>query len=918
VRRLLALMAALGGALPVGAEVPLAERVAALESSYGVVLRSPASGDAALVTEVEAGLAALPPLLRRPPGGPLELELHAEPAPLGLGDGSKERPEWTEGRRRFHLYTYAPSEERRAIFRLSRLSDAEAERLWRRRAVVHAVMQRWDDARGWSKKDRWRRLNGWLSPFQRPLTFSEEALLHYAGAFSRARGQASASLDLVTFAEELFVPVESLRPEALAVDDQVRCQEMSKARALAELLAAESLGHLPPREPCPAFDAWADVENLSHFEVMMVASSGRQPESLFGHLLLRPVWREGAVPNGPGFTPVVQLVALTGLEGRGLDYMMKGLFGGFDIGFLTTTFGDMAHETLELEQRSVRRFRLNLTPVEQARMIERIWELERRGYFAYFFFTDNCASALLFLVNGVLEGEREVRPPGQLWVLPTAALDVLGRAQVVAPDGASQPLLEYIPDDFESTEARAERAWMAREEVLSELSPRLGSEARARLRLLHRRLGSPQPAVRRAAYERMPDVITQALRSVRPEDEEAARALLHAYVTWSVRVERGAVDRADGEKLAVEREQLIGLRTRLPTAAESLRDRQRLFEREDELQRRVAVLDRISLLREALAAAPRRPPTAKEALVLEQAVATEAAFVAVTEAQGALHEGVLASVDPMAFLAHEHQRKVEAEQAWAEGALMKSGAARMVLGAGVDFLAAGSARPVVVLRSAGLSESLGDARLHGFQSGSELRALEGELSLLPRKGLPRVLSSRLTLVGYRTLVRELPLHRHSLEDALGWGVAAQMETLREHAVPYRATAQAEVLVVVDEGARFRRFTALGAGAKVGMHWGGEVLAPVLGPRFALTHRTGLPGSLANAVRLEAEYAPFWRLGSGITHEATGTLQLDLRLGQVGRYRFLFTPRAQARWEGRFASRIEGTLERRLTLGVELH
>jgi hypothetical protein len=224
---------------------------------------------------------------------------------------------------------------------------------------------------------------------------------------------------------------------------------------------------------------------------------------------------------------------------------------------------------------------------------------------------------------------------------------------------------------------------------------------------------------------------------------------------------------------------------------------------------------------------------------------------------------------------------------------------------------------VVGLQSAGLSEALGEARQHGFQAGSELRVLEGELWLLPRKGVPRVLSSRFTLLGYRTLMRELPLHQRSLRDVLGWGMAAQMETLRERALPYRATAQAEVLAVVDAGPRFRRFTALGAGARVGMHWGAGVLAPALGPRLLLSHRTGLPGSLANAVRLEAEYVPFWRAGSGITHEATGTLRVDLRLGRVGRYELLLTPRAQARWEGRLAARLESSLERRLSLGVEL-
>lgn len=916
--RLVVLGAALMAALPAGAELSLAERVAALETTYGVVLRPPASTDAALIAEVEAGLAALPPALRHPPGGPLELVLHAEPSLLGLGDGTVTRPEWTEGRRRFHLYRHAPSRERRATFRLSRLSELEEERLWRRRAVVHAVVQRWDDARGWSRGVRWRRLSGWRAPFERLFNLREEALLHYAGAFSRARGQASASLDLVTFAEELFVPVESLRPEALGADDQVRCQEFSKARAFSDILAEEGLGSLPPRGACPAFDAWAEVESFSHFEVLMVAASGRQPESLFGHLMLRPVWREGAVPRGPGFGTVVQLVALTGMETRGLHYMLKGLAGGYDTGFLTTTLGEVTHETMELEQRSVRRFRLRLSASEQERLLERIWELERRGYFPYRFLTENCASALIFLLNGVLEGGRQVRTPGLLWVAPAATLDKLSHVEVVAPGGASQPLLEYLPEDFESTEARAGRAFVSREEALAELSALLPPEARARLRLMNWRLRSPRPELRRATYAWMPELITEVLRAVPPARQEEARRLLHAYVAWSVRVERGAADRAEAEKLEVERAQVLALRTRIPTAAEGVRERQRLFEREDEIQRRVAVLDKVSLLQEALAQAPRRPPTAEEARILEHAEVVEATFIASTEAQGALQEGVLDSVDPSAFLEEDRRRKVEATRGWAERALVKSGMARMVVGLGVDFPAGGQARPVAVLHSAGLHEALGDARLHGFQAGSEMRALEGELWLLPRKGLPRVLSSRFTLMGYRTLVRELPIHQRSLGDVLGWGMAVQTETLREHAVPSRASAQAEVLAVVHAGARFRHFTALGVGAKGGMHWGPGVLAPALGPRVSLSHRTGLPGSLANAVRLEAEYAPFWRAGHGLVHEALGTLRVELALGRLGRYRLLLSPHAQARWEGRLASRIESALERRLALRVELH
>ena len=911
-------------------ETALASRVAALEATAGIILRGDAARDAWLVTDVEAGLEALPPAMRRPPGGRLELVLHPEPAPLGLGDGTKARPDWSEQREQFHLYRYAPSEERRATLRLSRLTDTESEHLWRRRAVVHAVMQRWDDARGWSKRPQWRRLDGWLLPFERPLTWKESASITYAGAFSRARGQVSASLDFVTFAEELFVPAESLRADALPVDDQVRCQEFSKARALSEFITEARLGTLPSKGECPAFDAWAEADALSHLEVLLVAASGRQPQSLFGHLLLRPVWREGAMVQGPGFERVVQLVALTGMEEKGLGYLMKGMTGGYNTVFLTGTLGDITHESLELEQRTIRRFRLNLTPGESQRMLERIWELERRGYLGYYFFTDNCAAALLFLLNGSLENGRHVSAPGMLWVLPTATLDTLAKTNVVDANGGKVPLLEHVPDAFESTGDRARRAMVEQQQLLTKLATLLPSKALEPLHHVHGQLQSPEPDVRRQAYERLPHAVTTALDAAPSPTRVNVREALHAYVAHAVRVERAAVDQAEAEKLAIERERLVAVELKgAGGAAQGVKDRQLLFEREDAMQRKLAVLDRTALLQQALDTATKRLPTPDELKALVRAEHTEAAFAAATEAQGTLNDGPFADVDPRVFLAKDHEQKKEAETTWARGALRESGAARMVVSGGVDFPEVGAARPVVSLRTSAMNESLGDARLHGFQSSSELRVLDGELSVEPRWGVPRIIGSRLTLVGYRTLLPELPQQRRSVSDSLGWGAEARMSTDIDRPLPYRATVEAEALGVVAASERFDTFLAVGLGAQATMAWTRGETVPHVGPRLSLAHRTGLPGPGNSALRLEATYVPSWRMGitPGFTHEADATLQVEWYLGRVARWSVLLTPRAQVHWEGTLASWAgpgrslaslpEGLARHRLALGVEL-
>ncbi|MFP2913708.1 hypothetical protein ACLESD_53745, partial [Pyxidicoccus sp. 3LFB2] len=83
-------------------------------------------------------------------------------------------------------------------------------------------------------------------------------------------------------------------------------------------------------------------------------------------------------------------------------------------------------------------------------------------------------------------------------------------------------------------------------------------------------------------------------------------------------------------------------------AAAGVRERQRIFESEDALQRRLSVLDRTTLLQEALATAPRRPPTPQAAAACGCAPsAPRPPSPAPTGGAGARSTtGVLAEVDP--------------------------------------------------------------------------------------------------------------------------------------------------------------------------------------------------------------------------------------------------------------------------------
>ncbi|MBL8953812.1 MAG: DUF4105 domain-containing protein [Myxococcaceae bacterium] len=386
------------------------------------MLRPFEGGSDAVLEDVELGLEALPEPLRTFPGEPLELELH-----------------------RAHV----AGDDARATAWLRDVPEQERERLWRRRAVVHAVIRRWDERLAWSASPAWRRLSGWND--------EGEAFNVYPWAFSRREGMTSPAADLATFAEELLVPA----PVAVA-DEAVRCREPSKSRFLDERLRALDPSWQPRRE-CPAFDAWARAEHVTRVEVVFAVPSGSMGQATFGHVLLHFV-RDDDGDESTG--QVVQLAALVSPFEPRSTYLTRGLGGGFFGVYTVTGFGDIEHENLGLEQRALRRFALDLTADQRVRLLERAWELQRTGYITYRFFTANCATMLRYLLEPAMGLKRALTP----WEAPTQVLQAL--APSLTPVGYDLP-----------TGARARRA-----EALLSTETRQADVLLARLRIERHRL----------------------------------------------------------------------------------------------------------------------------------------------------------------------------------------------------------------------------------------------------------------------------------------------------------------------------------------------------------------------------------------------------------------------------------------------
>lgn len=795
------------------------------------------------IAEVEAGFAALPTKLLPLPGGVLELELHRDAErPFGMGA-------WSADGRRLHLYAMpdAVDGERRAQWRLEHLSPEERHGVWRRRAAVHAAFTRWNAYLKLSDRPAWRQLNGWLRPFDRVMTWSERPLNLSDGAYSRSAGKQSAALDLITFAEELFVPVESL-----PADDLVRCQELSKTRVLWSLLHEHGL--VPPAgaaPECPAFDRWANLEHLSHFEVLLVQASGRRPESLFGHVLLRPVHVDASKVRGPSFETAIQLAAVTE-QFPGLKHLYTGVVGGYRLSVLTLSLRDIQREMLEREQRSMRRFRLQLSAEQNRRLLERTWELERRGSFDYQFFTDNCGSALFWMVQGALGEDARLEARGALLASPGATVDDLALATL---DG--KPLLEHIPDDFESSCERARRADLRRLKLEAQLpldatglrAPDSGERERAREAF--------------AAYTRAHPC-----------------AALYEWWALTVRVEQCAADLASRAL-----SELDLLRVENPEDAKldvdaELADRERLFERETALQRHLMLLDRAERARELLASLPRRPLTRSQEVDVARDRATVAAYDRLVEQHASLVRGQFAGADPRGFLAAD--RRALREELVRNDAQSLSASGHWRVRAGAGAWVQGGAAPVVMLSSSGLAEELGDQRIRGFQPGVSLHVLDGEAWLLPRLGWPELAQSKFTLFGLRSLIQSPPWARDGALPDLGFGAELVTDTRRGRALENRSGLQGELLGIAGRSARYTSHLAFGLGLAGFVTWGEAPVGVAGGAYATVVGRLPLPGHGNNGLRVEAKYALLARMhGRSLwLEELEAKLGADVKAGPV--------------------------------------
>lgn len=773
--------------------------------------------------------------------------------------------------------------------RLRGLNEVELRDVLVRRAAVHAYLAEFDRAAKWSEHPRWRQLNFWREqdqPFNRD-----------AWGYSRYLGMRSAHLDLVTFAEEYFVPPHAVlaaskapdAPARLAAYDHdlaTRCQAFSKGRFVAQQLAALDPTWVDPHEaaPCEAFESWASLDTLDGIEILYAAATADRPQSLWGHLLLHIRHADRA----DGFEPVYQFGAVIAADTGPVEYLTRGLMGGFYTVFDPSSFRDIDREFLQSEQRTLKRYRLTLSREQSRLVLERIWEMERRARLPYWFFDENCAAFLQDMLASALDVP--VNPRSEFIVAPTDVLDALAEVRNPTAADPEQRLLVKLPDEELSNRERARWAQSRRAKLLAQLARDAPDLAALAPRLVAR-----DASTRATAHE----ALAAALNAMQPQDRRSRDAAAH-LLAYGVTIERyyleSHIARANAVwgKLRLERSEM--------SVDERLQRRRQLYEHEDAQRREEQrVQHKVDAL-ELFANAPRRELRPREAKLIDTQDAARNALTAAIDGYRSFVARA-ADIDPQQIMAADETARRRTQQERDARSIGRSGKGRVAVGAAAVTEGTANINGRLRLDFAFLSERLGSQRKRGFRPDIETEVMAISL-LTPLPGEPIAqLELDAVLLRYVTIERLPRPARRNWLDGIGYGFDLTMRRQPRLGSDLNVGASAGLIAPLAVSHTMTSFLVVGAFPAVSWHIAGNRdLAPG-GVRLFTRAQLHLFGNFANVVRLHGEAMPFVdliALGAGVAAEAR--LEFQLLLGTWGERPLLLIPHATAERDGR-AGRI---------------
>jgi hypothetical protein len=208
-------------------------------------------------------------------------------------------------------------------------------------------------------------------------------------------------------------------------DQNAQCRFIARYHWLDQALGFDP--HLLPQLPCRRFHRWFDDMNPERLTLIFPAAYLNNPASMFGHTLLR-VDARSQDERTRLLAYTINYAAETRLQ-RGLNYVYRGLFGGYQGKFSISPYYLKVKEYSDIENRDIWEYGLNLTPEEISRMLRHVWEMHP-ARFDYYFLDENCSYHLLSLLEVARPG-LDLTSRFSLTTIPSETIRVVAEAGLI-------------------------------------------------------------------------------------------------------------------------------------------------------------------------------------------------------------------------------------------------------------------------------------------------------------------------------------------------------------------------------------------------------------------------------------------------------------------------------------------------------
>jgi hypothetical protein len=213
--------------------------------------------------------------------------------------------------------------------------------------------------------------------------------------------------------DELVATVRSLFEESFEGNSSLRSRCIFTARYDWLKSELEIDENRLERVECDRFNKWWRAVNGDEVTLIFPASYINNPSSMFGHTLMR-VDKKGETNHLLSYA--LHYSASTGDDG-GVAFAVKGIFGGYPAYFSVIPYFEKVNSYSDLEDRDIWEYKLNFSPEETRRMLLHAWEMHF-FYTDYFFFRENCAYTLLFMLE-YARPSLNLRTGYMFWAIPS-------------------------------------------------------------------------------------------------------------------------------------------------------------------------------------------------------------------------------------------------------------------------------------------------------------------------------------------------------------------------------------------------------------------------------------------------------------------------------------------------------------------